>query len=121
MGVQPPPLPARAEFSIMIECTPEIGNCHSLCICGPGLSIRGSRCITNNVLSPNRIKGIRIEKENFLTKRDISECFFFFAHVYYYPFLHGGVFSVVLAGVPGRIPRVLSVPEIASSLKGTVS
>ncbi len=30
-GVHPPPSPARADFSIMIECTPEIGNCHSVC------------------------------------------------------------------------------------------
>jgi hypothetical protein len=30
MGVHPPPSPARADFSIMMECTPEIGLCHSV-------------------------------------------------------------------------------------------
>jgi hypothetical protein len=27
----PPPSPARADFSIMMECTPEIGNLRSVC------------------------------------------------------------------------------------------
>jgi hypothetical protein len=27
----PPPPPAWADFSIMMECTPESGNCHSVC------------------------------------------------------------------------------------------
>jgi hypothetical protein len=31
MGVHPPPSPARADFSIMMECTPEICNCHYVC------------------------------------------------------------------------------------------
>jgi hypothetical protein len=31
VGVQPPPSPARAEFSITMGCTPEIGHCHSMC------------------------------------------------------------------------------------------
>ncbi len=30
VGVHPPPLPARADFSIM-GCAPEIGNRHSVC------------------------------------------------------------------------------------------
>jgi hypothetical protein len=31
----PPPSPARANFSIMMACTPESGGCHSLCVlCG---------------------------------------------------------------------------------------
>jgi hypothetical protein len=29
--VHPPPSPARADFSIMMECTPEIGNRHNEC------------------------------------------------------------------------------------------
>ncbi len=31
MGVYPPPPPAWANFSIMIECPPESGRCHSVC------------------------------------------------------------------------------------------
>jgi hypothetical protein len=61
MGMHPPP--ARADFSIMMECTNVRQNSaiDTLCVlCGPDLSIRGSGCIMNNVLSPNRIKGIRI-------------------------------------------------------------
>jgi hypothetical protein len=30
-GEHSPPSPAWANFSIMMECTPEIGRCHSLC------------------------------------------------------------------------------------------
>ncbi len=30
MGVHPPPSPARADFSIMMGCTPEIGDRHSV-------------------------------------------------------------------------------------------
>ncbi len=31
----PPPLPARADFCIVMECTPESGHCHSECtLCG---------------------------------------------------------------------------------------
>jgi hypothetical protein len=30
-GLAPPPSPARADFSIMMECTPEIGNLQSVC------------------------------------------------------------------------------------------
>ncbi len=34
-GCTPPPSPARTNFSIMMECTPEISNCHSVSIlCG---------------------------------------------------------------------------------------
>jgi len=37
-GLAPPPSPARADFSIMMKCTPEIGHCHSMCtgtvLCG---------------------------------------------------------------------------------------
>ncbi len=37
-GRAPPPYPDRADFSIMMECTPEIGHCHSVCtiyvLCG---------------------------------------------------------------------------------------
>jgi hypothetical protein len=29
--LQPSPSPARADFAIMMECTPVIGNCHSVC------------------------------------------------------------------------------------------
>ncbi len=35
--MHPLPSQARADFSIMMECTPEIGNCHSVCmyiLCG---------------------------------------------------------------------------------------
>jgi hypothetical protein len=34
VGEHPPHSPARADidFSIMMECTPEIGHCHSVCI-----------------------------------------------------------------------------------------
>jgi len=31
VGVHPLPLPARPDFSIMMECPPEIAQCHSLC------------------------------------------------------------------------------------------
>jgi hypothetical protein len=30
MGMHPPSLPAWANFSIMMECTPESGRCHSV-------------------------------------------------------------------------------------------
>jgi hypothetical protein len=30
VGVHPPPSPAWANFSIMMECTPEHGSCHSV-------------------------------------------------------------------------------------------
>jgi len=37
-GRAPPTLTSNgADFSIMMECTQEIGNCHSVCVlCGPG-------------------------------------------------------------------------------------
>ncbi len=31
VDVHPPLSPASADFSIMMECTPEIGHCHSMC------------------------------------------------------------------------------------------
>jgi hypothetical protein len=30
--LHPPPTPAWANFSIMMECTPESGRCHSVCL-----------------------------------------------------------------------------------------
>jgi hypothetical protein len=36
VGVHSSSTPARADFSIMMECTPEIGYCHSVCtLCSP--------------------------------------------------------------------------------------
>jgi hypothetical protein len=29
--VHAPPSPAKADFPIMMECTPELGHCHSVC------------------------------------------------------------------------------------------
>ncbi len=46
VGVHPPPSPARADFSIMMGCTPEIGNRHSVysvfvaAVPGSGVALR---------------------------------------------------------------------------------
>ncbi len=45
MGVHPPPSPGWADFSVMMECTPESGNCHSV-FCVYSESVFGPlRCI----------------------------------------------------------------------------
>ncbi len=35
--MHPPPSPARADFSIMMDCMQEIGHCHSVCTLCPGI------------------------------------------------------------------------------------
>ncbi len=62
--VHPPPSPARANFTLMMECTPESDCCNSaysvvlsspLCFCPLWLKIRREKFFTNSSVSTRRI------------------------------------------------------------------
>jgi hypothetical protein len=51
--MHPPPLPSRADFTLTMECTPESGHCHSMCVlCGSNRSrILGRKIGTKSLQS----------------------------------------------------------------------